>query len=59
MIAEDNIMQVKDLITYCDKCPALFNETANRLDRLFNIKSVELVLLVTYFINEERKRNEN
>ena len=47
------------LLEYCSHFPALYNEVANHLWTRFNIVSAELVLLVTYYVNEERKRIHN
>ncbi len=45
------------LLTYCAKVPELYNEVANHLYERFGIRSAELVLLVTYYVNEERRKN--
>lgn len=42
------------LIDYCSKCPEVYDEVANRLYNKFHVVSAEIVLLTTYFINEER-----
>ena len=54
----DDIYEVKDLIQYCEAVPLLYNQTANRLNQQFGIKSAEIALICTYFINEERRRHE-
>lgn len=46
------------LIDYCSKRPELYNKVANHLKERFNIQSAELVLLVTYYIAEERRSND-
>lgn len=46
------------LIEYCGKIPSLFNEVMNHLYQKWGIKSVELCMIVTYYINEDRKRLE-
>lgn len=43
------------LIEYCSKTSSLFNEVMNHLDEKWGIKSVELCMIVTYYINEDRK----
>ena len=47
------------LIEYCGKTPKLFNDVMNHLYEKWNIKSAELCMLVTYYINEDRKRSED
>lgn len=46
------------LLNYCSQHPDVYNEVANHLWKRFNIKSAELVLLITYYVNEERRRHE-
>ena len=42
------------LLNYCSKYPELYNEIANHLYQRFGIQSAEIVLLVTYYVAEER-----
>lgn len=51
-----SIDNITFLLDYCSKVPELYNEVANHLWEIFSIKSAELVLLITYYVNEERKR---
>lgn len=46
------------LLNYCSQHPDVYNEVANHLWERFGIKSAELVLLITYYVNEERRRHE-
>ena len=46
------------LLNYCSQHPDVYNEVANHLWERFDIKSAELVLLITYYVNEERRRHE-
>ena len=43
------------LMKYCSEIPTLYNQVANDLYEKFHVRSAELSLLVTYYINEERK----
>ncbi len=61
-IAEDE--HIKDdniafLLNYCSKVPSLYNEVANHLYERFHVASAELSLVVTYYINEDRRKNEH
>ena len=47
------------LLDYCSKHSETFNKIANHLWQRFNIKSAELVLLITYYVVEERKSFNN
>lgn len=47
------------LLDYCSKIPELYNEVANHLYQRFGIRSAEITLLVTYYVAEERRKNEN
>ena len=47
------------LLDYCAKCPEVYNEVSRQIYKDFEIVSAELVLLVTYYVNEERANNEN
>ena len=52
--------EVKDtnigfLLKYCSELPELYNSISNGLWTEFGITSAELSLLVTYFVNEDRK----
>lgn len=53
------IDNIRFLLDYCSKVPVLYNEVANHLYERFHIASAELSLLVTYYINEERRKNEH
>ena len=46
------------LLNYCSQHADVYNEVANHLWERFGIKSAELVLLITYYVNEERRRHE-
>lgn len=52
------INNVGFLLNYCSQHADVYNEVANHLWERFNIKSAELVLLITYYVNEERRRHE-
>lgn len=43
------------LLNYCSRCPELYNEIANHLYQRFGIQGAEIVLLVTYYVAEERR----
>lgn len=45
------------LLEYNSHCPELYNEIANHLYYRFNIQSAEISLLITYYVNEERRKN--
>lgn len=45
------------LLNYCSKHAKLYNLVANHLYERFNIRSAEISLLVTYYIAEERRSN--
>ena len=49
---DDNI---RFLLEYCSKIPQLYNEVSNHLYNRFGIVGAEICLLVTYYVNEERK----
>ena len=53
--SKDNI---QFLLEYCSKMPELYNEVSNHLYERFGIIGAEICLLVTYYVNEERRRNE-
>ena len=46
------------LLNYCSKHAKLYNLVANHLYERFNIRSAEISLLVTYYIAEERRKND-
>ena len=46
------------LLRYASEHVEVYNEVANFLDERFDIRSAELVLLVTYFVAEERRKHE-
>ena len=46
------------LLNYCSKIPELYNEVANHLYQRFGIRTAEISLLVTYYVAEERRKNE-
>lgn len=48
---------IQFLLDYCSHEPKTYNEVANHLRQKFNIVSAELVLLVTYYVAEERRKN--
>ena len=48
---------IQFLLNYCSHEPETYNEVANHLRQRFNIVSAELVLLVTYYVAEERRKN--
>lgn len=47
----------KFLIDYCMKHTELYNEVANHLYNRFGIQAAEITLLVTYYVAEERRKN--
>lgn len=47
---------IQFLLNYCSHEPETYNEVANHLRQRFNIVSAELVLLVTYYVAEERRK---
>lgn len=49
--------RIQFLLDYCSKHPELYNEVANHLHERFGISSAELCLLVTYYVAEERRKN--
>lgn len=51
---KDNIAY---LLEYCSKCPEIYNDVASHLWKRFHIVSAEIVLLVTYYVAEERRSN--
>ena len=46
------------LLTYCGKCPELYNRVSNLLYKDFQIQSAEVSLLVTYICDQIMKNNE-
>ena len=44
------------LVDYCSKHSETYNEVANHLYKRFKIVSAEIVLLVTYYVCEERRK---
>lgn len=50
---------IRYLVSYCDKTPDLYNNVMNHLWDRFKINSAELGLIVTYYINEDRKKPED
>ena len=40
------------LLEYCSKYPETFNKIANKLNDEFGMRSAEIVLLITYFVEE-------
>lgn len=42
------------LLEYCSKYPETFNKIANKLNDEFGMRSAEIVLLITYFVEEMR-----
>ena len=57
-MSEVDNTQIGFLLKYCSELPELYNSISNGLWVEFGITSAELSLLVTYFVNEDRKRNE-
>ena len=53
-----NVYDVGFLLNYRSQHPDVYNEVANHLWERFGIKSAELVLLITYYVNEERRKHE-
>ena len=53
-----NKKDIGSLIDYCAKCPEIYNEVSRQIYKDFEIVSAEIVLLVTYYVNEERRRYE-
>ena len=54
----NDIYDVKYLLEYCESIPQLYNEVSNHLWNRFGIKGAEITLLITYYINEERRKHE-
>lgn len=52
-----SIENIGFLLDYCSKYPELYNEIANHLYQRFGIRGAEIVLLVTYYVAEERRHN--
>lgn len=48
---------IKFLLDYCSKYPEVYNDVATRLWVQFGIRSAELVLLGTYCVMEDRRKN--
>lgn len=46
---------IKFLLEYCSKIPELYNDVSNHLYDRFGIIGAEICLLITYYVNEERK----
>ena len=46
------------LLKYASEHVEVYNEVANFLNERFDIRSAELVLFVTYFVAEERRKYE-
>lgn len=46
------------LLEYCSDIPEIYNRVSNHLYGRFGIRGAEICLLVTYFVNEERKAHE-
>ena len=51
---KDNI---RFLLDYCSKIPEEYNRVSNHLYVHFGLRSAELSLLVTYYVNEEAKKH--
>ena len=51
---KDNI---RFLLDYCSAIPDLYNRVANHLYVRFGLRSAEISLLVTYYVNEEAKKH--
>lgn len=49
--------RIQFLLDYCLKYPELYNEVANHLYSRFGIQGAEITLLVTYYVAEERRKN--
>ena len=47
--------QIGYLINTCSKYPEIYNEIARDIYKDFEIRSAELVLLVTYYIIKEKR----
>ena len=45
---------IRFLLDYCSKYPETFNKVANKLNDEFGMRSAEIVLLITYFVEEMR-----
>ena len=52
-----NKQDIGFLIDYCMKHPDVYNDVANHLHERFSVVSAEIVLLVTYYVAEERRKN--
>ena len=58
-MSEVDNTQIGFLLKYCSEYPELYNSISNGLWAEFGITSAELSLLITYFVNEDRKGREN
>ena len=50
-----NIDSITFLLDYCSEHADIYNEVANNLWERFHLRGAELCLLITYFVNEERR----
>ncbi len=54
-----NREDIRYLVSYCDKTPELYNAVMNHLWYRFKINSAEIGLIITYYINEDRRKSED
>lgn len=54
----DELKNTQFLLEYCSKIPNLYIEVSNHLYKRFGIVGAEICLLITYYVNEERRKHE-